>query len=84
MFMVSFPLLCDRGEFFDLPAWRGGGGGGGWRGWGAWVGKILFHYAGGASEIFDPKVEIYKINYRENKNKINKDTNNVDKTKEII
>ena len=38
----------------------------------------------GASEIFDPKIEIYKINYRENKNKINKDTNNVDKTKEII
>ena len=78
MFMVSFPLLCDRGEFFDLPAWRGGGGGG--RG----SEKFFSIMQEGASEIFDPKIEIYKINYHENKNKINKDTNNVDKTKEII
>ena len=77
MFMVSFPLLCDRGEFFDLPAWRGGGGGGESE-------KFFSIMQEGASEIFDPKIEIYKINYRENKNKINKDTNNVDKTKEII
>ena len=58
----------------------GGSGGGGGRG----SEKFFSIMQEGASEIFDPKIEIYKINYRENKNKINKDTNNVDKTKEII
>ena len=38
----------------------------------------------GRIEILDPKIEIYKVNYCENKNKINKDTNNVNEIKEII
>ena len=58
----------------------GGSGGSGGRG----SEKFFSIRQEGASEFFDPKIEIYKINYRENKNKINKDTNNVDKTKEII
>ena len=66
--------LLEEGEV------GGGSGEGGGRG----SEKFFSIMQEGASEIFDPKIEIYNINYRENKNKINKDTNNVDKTKEII
>ena len=48
---------------------------------------LFFNYFGEGNWIFDPKVEVWKINYYENKvkfNNENKNKNNDNEIKEII
>ena len=71
---------------FDLPAWRVGKG---QKKFLEGRGKsIFFHYFGeGNWKFYDPKIEIGKINYHENKVKLNNEDrskNNDNEIKEII
>ena len=82
------PKLCEGEILFDVPAWRGGKGQKKILRRRKKGGDIFFHYFGGESwNFYDPKIKICKINYCENKVKLNNNDNsknNVNKIKQVI